>query len=363
MNKFFLLGTLALVLFSCSNQEKPKATNPKSDQKAVSSKRTTMIAPVRLNNQWMYINQAGEHIFDKSVYTHAGDFSDGLTCTSTDGMRQNGTNAVFGATYQAMDTKGNIVKGIKSDMPFVFSEGVAMTSWGSEKILIDTKGKVLRKEIIQADGDASNGLILVMYPDYKLEYWDTKGNTVLTFTDIGAMGNFSEGMAYFKNNGVFGYMDKSGKIAKNESYLFASSFEDGVARVQKEDGWYIIDNHFKELAGPFISIVGYSEGVFQIETKDGWSFFDKNGEQVTPDFYEAIDPFSEGKAIVLVKTGEIAMIDKQGNKTKVDAKMIFPFKNGLALAEKNGKMGYVDSNGKWVVEPKYERVSDFYKLK
>lgn len=360
-----LLFSAAIISSACSNN--PQNENNQPNNQIETNEKTNvvteMIAPVRLNNQWMYINQAGEQLYDSAFFTHAGEFDNGLTCVSTDGTRTYGSDAVYGALYNAMDMEGNIIEKIKSDLPFVFSEGVAITSWGNEKNLVDENGKVLRTEKIQAHGNATDGLILVMYPDYKLEYWDTQGNTVLTFTDVGAMGNFSEGLTYFKTDGIFGYMDKKGQVAKDRSYLFASLFEDGVARVQKEDGWYIIDKNFKELTGPYLSITGYSEGAFLVETEKGWSYFDKNGTQIIPDFYKAIDPFSEGKAVVLLKSGGIAMIDKQGKAIKTDAKMIFPLKNGLAIAEKDGKMGFVDSNGKWVIEAKYERVADFYKLK
>ena len=37
-----------------------------------------------------------------------------------------------------------------------------------------------------------------------------------------------------------------------------------------------------------------------------------------------------------------------------------PFSEGLAAVKKDGKWGYIDTTGKYVIKPKYEEASDFF---
>ena len=53
-------------------------------------------------------------------------------------------------------------------------------------------------------------------------------------------------------------------------------------------------------------------------------------------------------------------IDKNG-KVVIEPQFddTYPFSEGLAMVEKDGKRGYIDKSGKVVIEPQFDEVGDF----
>src|SRR5690606_34229427 len=77
--------------------------------------------------------------------------------------------------------------------------------------------------------------------------------------------------------------------------------------------------------------------------------------------YENID-ISPNGIIVAKKDGVIGLIDQDKAFLPVDgAERIWPFLDGapLTYARKGGQMGFIDAQGKWVIEPQYERARAF----
>lgn len=75
--------------------------------------------------------------------------------------------------------------------------------------------------------------------------------------------------------------------------------------------------------------------------------------------YDAIYPFKNGRAKV-EKNGKIGFIDMNGEeviKCKYDA--IYPFENGKAKVELNGKYGFINEQGEEIIEPKFDYIGPF----
>lgn len=319
-----------------------------------------MISPVRKSNMWMFINSENEYLYDKKLFTYATEFSDGVSCVAQDGMRPENDNSVHGAYYFAMDFNGDLLPNIKSDQPFTFVEGRTIISWGPEKRLINKKGEILRSANLAGYGTFSDGLVAV-FVDGKISFWDTNGNIAISPKSITVNG-FNEGLVFYLKNGKYGYLNKAGESVVNPVYLGARNFSNGYAIIKKEDGFYVIDKNFKERLGPFEDSFSYSENTFCVKKPNGWTYIDINGNQVIDDFFLEADKFSEGLAIVRLKSGELANIDTSGNVTILDATVALAYKNGLAIAEKNKMMGFIDRQGNWIIKPQYERVSNFTKV-
>lgn len=358
-----VLLILTIVMFGCKPKTNSKDDKAPKDMKQESVSKTTSytyLAGVKQNNEWFFINAKGEQLFNKK-FTYIGKFSDGIYCVSQNGSRGQFSNAVLNATYYAMDTNGNINKSIKSDMPFTFSEGYAVVSEGGFKHVVDKKGTVIKTfEKPLGILNYSDGLLLVYTTDKKLNYYDTKGNEVLKGLSFGATANFEKGLTTAMKNKKYGLINKKGDLElelKYDNLVIANDYF-----FAKENGkWLLLDREFTTVLGPYDNIIYAGEKPFGILDKGEWKFVDEKGTPITNETFIEADVFSEGKAVVRKKDKTIGFIDAKGNFTKLDGRVALALQNGLAIAEKNQKMGYVNKNAEWVIEPRYEVIQNFEK--
>lgn len=137
-----------------------------------------------------------------------------------------------------------------------------------------------------------------------------------------------------KINGKFGYINNKGKIVIPPKFTYASSFSEGLA------------------------VVDYDK------------FIDTSGK-VVMDFFDGttgspvVFPFSEGMAR-MVGGCIVAIwgyIDKKGNRviSLPSDVMCYDFSESLARVERmrSNKWGYINREGKFVIEPKFDDAGDF----
>ena len=132
------------------------------------------------------------------------------------------------------------------------------------------------------------------------------------------------------NDQTWGYINRNSEYEINPQYYDADFFSDGLAKVKSDEGK-----------------IGY---------------INKNGEYVIPPIYKNGTAFKEGLAFVVEEGGFPICIDKSGDKQFVmnEAKYVFAFSDGLAMfANEADKYGFVDKNGKTVIEAQFEMALPF----
>ena len=78
--------------------------------------------------------------------------------------------------------------------------------------------------------------------------------------------NFSDGLARIKQNGKYGYIDKSGKIVILPQFDETSDFSDGMAVIKKNDKYGYIDKNGSIIIQPqFEYAAGFSESLAMIK--------------------------------------------------------------------------------------------------
>jgi hypothetical protein len=139
-----------------------------------------------------------------------------------------------------------------------------------------------------------------------------------------------------KSGKEFQYIDKEGKIVINPQFKNATVFRDGLALV--------------ETSGD--------------EPKFG--FITEDGKYAINAQYKEATVFSDGLAWVVTENAAPAAIDKKGEIkfTLQDAEEVRLFKNGLAAfsmvnEEGEEKWGFVNKEGKVVINPQFSSVSNF----
>lgn len=187
---------------------------------------------------------------------------------------------------------------------------------------------------------------------------------------------FREGRAMFEQDGKYGYVDKSGEIVIAAIYDKAFPFREGLAAVVLDgklgyidrSGNTVIPHRYlydpRDTENP-----SFQDGLAKVAKRDGltvlYGFVDKQGREAIPLQDWSVEPFSDGLALVRDARGgtrSLYYIDPSGEKKlELDGRydQAHPFYFGMARVEKDGKIGYIDKNGREVVPPVYTYALNF----
>ncbi|MEO6718770.1 MAG: WG repeat-containing protein [Ferruginibacter sp.] len=115
--------------------------------------------------------------------------------------------------------------------------------------------------------------------------------------------NFKEGFASVKQNGKWGFIDKTSKEVIPFKYEYGGVFSQGLATVKLNGTYGYIDKKGSEIV-PFVYYEGFAfnEGAARVRTREGsaskWGFVDKKGKEIVPLIYDDAGDFINGKGAV-----------------------------------------------------------------
>jgi hypothetical protein len=287
------------------------------------------LAPVLINNQWGFVDKTGNIAIEPKYkawveeYGALPAFSGGLTSI----MDQQTDRVGY------INTKGEVVISPQFYSARPFKEHVAFAGTQNEIVLIDTTGKTIASGFVSLNGYYSN---------------------------------FSHHLAVVQKEFGYGYIDKTGKFAIQPIYDAAKDFSGGLAAVQKDGKWGFIDTlgntkvpfQYTKEPKDFSGTRAFVQG-----TNNKWGIIDTIGNLIVNPQYHQVWPFSGGVAVVSImdeKWNEtFYVIDVQGKMLKTFPKaanysetitLWSGFQDGLAVAMKGSKKGFIDPQGKVVVD-------------
>lgn len=183
-------------------------------------------------------------------------------------------------------------------------------------------------------------------------YIDTNGNEVIERQYPGA-GRFSEGLAPVKTDGKWGYINKTGTFSIPRTFDEAYQFRESLAPVKKDNQWMYIDkNEIPVIKGNFDKVSYFSEGLAAVKQNNKWGYIDREGNMVIEAKFD--EPRDSPKRFDCDATDII------GN--KAECKYLdnrHDFSEGLAAIYMNGKWGYIDRQGKIVIQPQFSQANNF----
>jgi hypothetical protein len=144
----------------------------------------------------------------------------------------------------------------------------------------------------------------------------------------------ASGLYPVKQDGKYGFIDKTGKIIINPQFNNARSFSEGLASVCiggngflcQGGNWGFIDKTGKIIINPqFDFAFPFSEGLANVNIGNKYGYIDKTGKIVINPQFDDADDFSEGLASVC--------------------------KGGNGVSCEGGKWGYIDKTGKYIWNP------------
>lgn len=163
------------------------------------------------------------------------------------------------------------------------------------------------------------------------------------------------------------YVDIEFKVLFGK-YDYATAFNNGVAAVKIDDLWYIIDgNGNKIVEKGFKDIVvddkqmAFRNGVGFVCEDEGYYMIDVQGQRVGEGIWEEASLFMSDEPTCIKKDGKWGYIDTEGNiLVEPQYSLAKPFVNGLAAVCVNGKWGYISKNDyKLVIPAEYNEAMEF----
>lgn len=260
---------------------------------------------------------------------------------------------------------GTVVIAPEYDEVEDFAGGVCLVKKGGKWGVIDKNGKFVHECEYESISGFDSGVAYAEKDMSSFYLYDTGKKTQLPSSKF-AYFPFSDGLARIKNikTGEWGYTDSKGIIAIDPEFTSASDFKNGHAFVSTKGKDYIINKKGDMRAAPFkldTNVVIFSNGAGYLTAEDGnLRFFDK-GFDVKSHKYLEINDFSNGVSRARREDGKIVIINEKGDHMLILNKYedVGDFSEGLAWVKSNGKYGYVDMQGKLVIDTLFSYASDF----
>jgi hypothetical protein len=278
--------------------------------------------------------------------------------------------------YGFIDKTGKVVVPPVFEQSGEFSEGLAWVKKDEGFGYIDTTGRFVIEPVFYAAESFSDGLAVVVAPGGALNngvrgYIDKSGKMVIKLDPPNTFlpWPFAEGLAVYIENEKSGYIDKTGRIVIQPQFDWAFSFSEGLAKVRVGEKYGYIDQTGKiaiepQFPRPYSAdILGrpqpgdydlpFRNGLAAIEVGEGrsWAYIDRTGKVVfhVPNNHFSPFTFSEGRVNMRDDRGDEGYFDLKGNiAIKPAWRSVKEFSEGLAAAEiRNNSPQGCENNNCW----------------
>jgi hypothetical protein len=235
-----------------------------------------------------------------------------------------------------------------------------------------------RADVFGVEGGLGHGFInrsgdLVIEPQYPLVNGEFSGLKVREFR----AGEFSEGIVAVKSRetDLTGYMDRNGRIIIEPQFDCGGSFSGGVAVVghpvkvkSAQPKQYIEENKYSYVNAQGKLIVSlqfddcedFTEGRGIVKLNNDYGCLDASGKCVVEPQFKYMGQYSHGLSHTALDDRQWGFIDLDGSMAiSFKFEDATPFREGLAAVKLNGKWGFINRAGDFVIEPTYDAMNTF----
>ncbi|MBU0487436.1 MAG: WG repeat-containing protein [Bacteroidetes bacterium] len=298
-------------------------------------------AAVRPTKYWGFIDKEGQ-IKIECKYRKAGNFHNGLAWVV-------GKN-----DYQFITQAGEPAFDKKFASATDFCNGIAVVRKGKKYGVINTKGNFVIKPKYKKIKSHPSGKFVLASRGKGYVMIGSDGNKMVN-RRYTAVGEFHEGIAWFRQGGRYGYIDVNGKIIIKSRFAGAKNFSNGMAEVKnRKNLWGFIDKTGNQVIDYKYRITSPFSCERAVVFNNIWAcIINKQGGVVNDSSFRYVSSYHSGQALVRTKKG-CYFIDIDGKKStgKVydDAK---PFKNGVAFVKNKKLWAVIDTLGNNITSYKY----------
>lgn len=309
---------------------------------------------------WSFIDTSGHTAFLLSSLNlqvdELGDFHEGLAWFKS------------GKWYGFVNTSGDLAIAPNFTRVFGFQHGVARVVANKKTGLINTKGEFVmqpdRFERVYPFNEFGVTVAMERFKGGKRGLINARGE-VLTPIHYQEIAPFKEGVAKITDGKKFGLIDTLGREILPVEYAQIGEFAEGLVPIKDNawTKWYFVDQNGKQaFKGKFEIAYAFNNGFATVQVKayDGKTrmIINKNGRSVVNDAYRI--QFHQG--------GLFGMITKSPRKRNMNYyyadrfgnnifsryfQNIEPFEQGCAIVKVNWRKGLLNDRGLMVIPPKY----------
>lgn len=207
---------------------------------------------------------------------------------------------------------------------------------------------------------------------------DTAGNKKITASyflekdpEFGQIQQFlpvQSGLVAAYNGQIWNYYDASTYEKRFGGYAQATQITNGVGGVSQDGKKWALISQDGQLLTDFVydEVVTDDKGVpcrtqaLIVRQDGGYRLVDRAGQPVGSTVYEDACAFYDNNLAAVKKDGRWIFVSETGEETDLgDFEQVKSFAAGAAPAKQNGKWGYIDQEGTWIIEPQFEDAGTF----
>ena len=253
----------------------------------------------------------------------------------------------------------------------VYSNGLCAVrsddSWGYANL---SGEKTISAKFQWAGAFSSDGVAAVQDENGDFYYISDSGNKKIALQNLkqcSALGMSINQILPAADGSEYAYYDQEFKKIAGD-YDYASAINGEVGAVCENGTWYLVDQSGKKKSKTgFKTVVMDDKGiVFRndrlfAENDDGYVMLDASGKQIGKSVYESAKLFLENDSLAAIEeNGKWGYVDKDG-KVVIEPQFeeAHSFLNGYAAVKVHGKWGFINEKGKLVIEETFADARDF----
>lgn len=251
--------------------------------------------------------------------------------------------------YALVNLQGQIITSLALRSIAPFSEGLARVQYRDGYGFIDTTGRLAIEPRFFKASDFSEGKAAVWLSGGQCGFIDLQGNLIIEPQFSKCM-DFREGKAIvFKGNQRAGLIDPQGNFVIEPGINRLLDFSEGRGLVRDERyQFYYITDQARFYDGFYEKASQFRHGVAVVQVQGRWAIINQQGIEIIPPKYDKIEQFENGFAKVRIK-GFNGLTNLQGELiVQPDYEYLSYAGEGLIRVEQGDKIGYFDMEGRWV---------------
>lgn len=298
------------------------------------------VARVVVDGKYGLIDRQGNYILRPSRYTKIDAFNQFGVAKARFGNKR--------IRYGLINRKGQKITNLDYLQISDFSEGLAKVKYRANYGFIDARGKLAIPCEYSKLSDFSYGLAAA-YKNGQCGYIAATGDVQIPF-------EFSRCQDFEGNRAVVyqgmrkaGLIDLSGQIILEPGVDRLLRFREGRGLVRDNKlRFYYITEKSDLYNGYYQKAREFQHGVAVVQINERWGIINRKGIEVIPPKYGRIDHFENGYAKVRIE-GFSGLINLKGELiVEPDYEFISYAGKGLFRVEQGDKIGYFDSHGNWI---------------
>ncbi len=298
-----------------------------------------------------YINDAAQVMIEPE-FDQAGDFYEGLAVVSKND-----------SVYFINKEKENPFQQFFTEA-YPFKNGMAAVKNNNKWFFINRQGQTISKLYEEINEMSNNFYVYKLNGKYgALNHF---GQIVIE-AKFDKLGDFKNNMAYFIANGKYGFIDTKGHVYQEE-FDWTSDFDElGFAIYKLDNKFGLINAKGEKISDNlFDQMMKLNEDYYLVIKDNLYGFYSREACFVTAMQYEynkekPAEFYYKDKHFKLIKNGEQAIMDANGHlDLNFNAfKEIDFMSNGLMLARKKNKYGFIDKKLNTIIPFKYSEAQSF----